>query len=51
MLVNILIGGVIFGYAGFSLVRFLRKAKEGKCAGCDIKSSCQSSCGNEDYLS
>lgn len=51
MLVNIIIGGAIFGYAGFALIRFFRKAKEGKCASCDIKSSCQSSCGKQDYLS
>jgi hypothetical protein len=51
MLGNIIIGSVIFGYASFALVRFVRKAKDGKCAGCDLKSQCQSSCGQEDYLS
>lgn len=51
MLGNIIIGGVIFGYAGFALFRFFKKAQEGKCAGCDLNNTCQSSCGKEDYLS
>jgi radical SAM protein with 4Fe4S-binding SPASM domain len=51
MLLNFIIGAAIFGYAAYALLRFFKKAKEGKCAGCDVKSSCQSSCGKEDYLS
>lgn len=45
MIINVLIGGLIFGYAGWTLLRFIRKSsKEGKCAGCSIKNSCKSSC-------
>lgn len=44
MIANIVIGGAIFGYAGISLFRFIKKSKEGKCAGCDIKDFCQSKC-------
>ncbi|MFD2443036.1 FeoB-associated Cys-rich membrane protein [Bacillus sp. CGMCC 1.16607] len=44
MLANIIIGGTIFGYASFALFRFIKKSKEGKCAGCGIKDSCQSKC-------
>ncbi|WCK55710.1 FeoB-associated Cys-rich membrane protein [Aneurinibacillus sp. Ricciae_BoGa-3] len=44
MVFNILIGILIFGYAGWTLFRFVNKSKEGKCAGCSIKNSCQSGC-------
>lgn len=44
MIVNIIIGGIIFGYAGFALLKFLKKSKQGKCAACSIKDSCNSTC-------
>jgi len=44
VLVNILIGGAIFGYAGWAFYRFIQKSKEGKCAACSIQSSCTSNC-------
>jgi len=40
MLFNILMGVLIFGYAGWTLVRFYRKSKEGKCSGCASKGKC-----------
>ncbi|WP_445505717.1 FeoB-associated Cys-rich membrane protein [Niallia sp. 03091] len=48
MFINILIGGLIFLYAGFSLYRFIKKSKEGKCASCSISKSCgtKSCCSN-----
>lgn len=42
MLANILIGGAIFGYAGWALVRFIKKSKQGKCAACHEQKSCSS---------
>jgi hypothetical protein len=42
MLVNILIGGAIFGYAGWALVKFINKSKQGKCAACHVQKSCSS---------
>jgi hypothetical protein len=42
MVVNLIIGATIFGYAGWSLVRFINRAKQGKCAGCHIENSCTS---------
>lgn len=51
MLGNIIIGGAIFGYAGYALVRFIKRAQQGKCAGCASKNSCQNPCGQEDYES
>lgn len=44
MIANLMIGAAIFGYAGWALVRHIRKSKEGKCAACSLKSSCSSPC-------
>jgi hypothetical protein len=44
MFVNILIGAAIFGYAGWMMVRHIKKSKEGKCAACSLNKSCSSSC-------
>ncbi|HAQ06849.1 MAG TPA: FeoB-associated Cys-rich membrane protein [Bacillus bacterium] len=48
MLINLLIGGVIFGYAGWAFYRFIMKSKEGKCAACSIQNSCSSNCSVPD---
>lgn len=45
MIASILIGLAIFGYAAWAMVKFINKSKKGKCAACDIKDSCSSSCG------
>lgn len=42
MIINIILGAAIFGYAGWALVRFINKAKQGKCAGCHAQKSCSS---------
>ncbi len=44
MVGNWLIGGVIFLYTGWSLVRFLKRSKQGKCAACALNESCSSTC-------
>ncbi|WLR51194.1 FeoB-associated Cys-rich membrane protein [Bacillus tianshenii] len=44
MLVNIGIGTVIFGYAGWSLFRYVKKSKEGKCGACAQKKTCKTDC-------
>jgi radical SAM protein with 4Fe4S-binding SPASM domain len=44
MIANIVIGGVIFGYAGWMLVRHIKKSSKGKCAGCSLADNCQGSC-------
>ncbi|WP_040204394.1 FeoB-associated Cys-rich membrane protein [Neobacillus jeddahensis] len=44
MIASIIIGIVIFGYAGWALVRFINKSKQGKCAACGVKDSCSSQC-------
>jgi hypothetical protein len=45
MIIDILIGTLIFAYAGWTLVKFIRKAKLGKCAACASNDTCQTGCG------
>ncbi|HHY22116.1 MAG TPA: FeoB-associated Cys-rich membrane protein [Bacilli bacterium] len=55
LLINWLLGGLIFGYAFWALSRFIKKSKQGKCASCSINKECQSKCssplGSEERLS
>lgn len=44
MMASIIIGALIFGYAAFTLFKFFKKSKQGACAHCSIKDSCQSGC-------
>nr|WP_207952148.1 FeoB-associated Cys-rich membrane protein [Paenibacillus turpanensis] len=44
VIVNVLIGALIFGYSGWSLVRFIRRSRKGGCAGCVQEQSCPASC-------
>ncbi|MBC2105395.1 FeoB-associated Cys-rich membrane protein [Listeria booriae] len=39
-MVNFIIGGLIFGYAAYALVKYMHKSKQGKCSGCDLEKSC-----------
>ncbi|ASI34805.1 MULTISPECIES: FeoB-associated Cys-rich membrane protein [unclassified Exiguobacterium] len=48
-LVDILIGLIIFGYAGYSLVRFTKKAKKGKCATCEVEPTCKTACDDVNW--
>ncbi|WP_460012359.1 FeoB-associated Cys-rich membrane protein [Lysinibacillus sp. CTST325] len=42
LLINILIGCIIFGYAGIALYKSIKKQKKGKCASCSLQKSCSS---------
>ncbi|WAA13851.1 FeoB-associated Cys-rich membrane protein [Fervidibacillus halotolerans] len=44
MLIDFLLGGAIFSYAIWALVKHIKKTKAGKCASCALKDYCQSSC-------
>ncbi|MFB7642608.1 FeoB-associated Cys-rich membrane protein [Peribacillus butanolivorans] len=44
MLVSFILGALIFGYAVFTLYRFVKRSKMGKCAGCSISDKCASAC-------
>lgn len=41
MIVNFIIGALIFAYAGWSLYKFIKQSKEGKCAGCSELKNCE----------
>lgn len=52
MVVNIVIGGAIFGYAGWMMARHIKKSKQGQCAACSLKKSCSTtSCSMPDFSS
>lgn len=40
-MIDILLGGLIFGYAGWTLYRHAKKSKDGKCVNCAVSSSCK----------
>ncbi|WP_102710314.1 FeoB-associated Cys-rich membrane protein [Paenibacillus castaneae] len=44
MLVSIILGTLIFGYAVFTLYRFVNRSKMGKCAGCSLSETCSTGC-------
>ncbi len=44
MIVDILIGSLVFGYAGWTLYRFVKRSKQGTCSGCCNSDGCTSSC-------
>ena len=44
MLVNILLGIMIFGYATWTLFRYIKKSKQGQCATCALKETCKNPC-------
>jgi len=45
MMADILIIGVVFGFAFFALYRGFKKSKKGECAGCSQRNSC-AACGD-----
>ncbi|MBO1198169.1 FeoB-associated Cys-rich membrane protein [Staphylococcus simiae] len=40
IIVNALIFIAIFGYAIYTIVKFFKRSKQGKCGSCDTGSSC-----------
>ncbi|RUS47427.1 FeoB-associated Cys-rich membrane protein [Cohnella sp. AR92] len=46
MIFSIIVGIAIFGYAGWTLSRYYRKTRQGKCAACSLQPSCQSACSD-----
>lgn len=37
---NILLGLLIFGYAVWTIVKFIKRSSKGKCAACDLQDAC-----------
>ncbi|NWL88312.1 FeoB-associated Cys-rich membrane protein [Paenibacillus sp. 79R4] len=50
MMADILIIGVVFGFALFALYRGFKKSKQGECAGCSQRNSC-AACGDANQTS
>ncbi|MCJ8009316.1 FeoB-associated Cys-rich membrane protein [Lederbergia wuyishanensis] len=44
MFISILLGVLIFSYAIFTIYRFIKRSKMGKCAGCELSKNCAGSC-------
>ncbi|SFA89786.1 MULTISPECIES: FeoB-associated Cys-rich membrane protein [unclassified Bacillus (in: firmicutes)] len=44
MVLNIVLGSLIFGYAGWSIYRHVQKSKQGKCSACSLANNCESKC-------
>lgn len=45
MIASVIIGVLIFSYAGYHIYRFVQKtSKEGACGTCSLKKSCQGGC-------
>ncbi|MCM3211028.1 FeoB-associated Cys-rich membrane protein [Bacillus licheniformis] len=44
MLFNITIGALIFSYAAWTLIKFVKRSRKGKCAACELNCTCQSAC-------
>ncbi|MCD8915898.1 FeoB-associated Cys-rich membrane protein [Staphylococcus sp. IVB6181] len=40
LLINGIILLLILGYAAFTIIRFFKKSKQGKCAACEINKGC-----------
>lgn len=40
MLLNFIIGGLIFFYASWTIYKFVKKSKAGKCASCSEAKRC-----------
>ncbi|WP_077701899.1 FeoB-associated Cys-rich membrane protein [Virgibacillus dokdonensis] len=51
MIVNIFLGLIIFGYAGWMMFRHIKKSKQGKCAACPLNKSCSGSCSETESTS
>lgn len=48
MLINGMLALLIFGYAGWTLYRYVKKSRQGRCASCEIQKACQTKCSEAD---
>lgn len=48
MITNIILGALIFSYAGWTLVRYINKSKQGRCVACSLNKSCSTDCNLDD---
>ncbi|RKQ30272.1 FeoB-associated Cys-rich membrane protein [Oceanobacillus halophilus] len=45
MLIDILLGGIIIGYALFVIVKHIKRSRKGKCAACELRAQCEGTRG------
>ncbi|MCP8970315.1 FeoB-associated Cys-rich membrane protein [Ectobacillus ponti] len=45
-MMNIVLGALIFGYAAYSVWKFVQRSKQGKCAACALNKACAGSTCN-----
>ncbi|TDM00737.1 FeoB-associated Cys-rich membrane protein [Macrococcus carouselicus] len=50
LLINLLLALLIFGYATYTLVKFFKKSKEGKCNSCSVNKDCGCEVPNDKLL-
>lgn len=48
MLINGILALLIFGYAGWTLYRYVKKSRQGRCASCEIQKACQTKSSEAD---
>jgi len=46
MVISIILGVIIFGYAFWALYSSIKKSKKGVCASCEIADHCHSNCNS-----
>ncbi|MCA1061787.1 FeoB-associated Cys-rich membrane protein [Rossellomorea aquimaris] len=44
MIVSIVLGLLIFGYASWMVFAFFKKSRQGKCGTCALNKTCKSGC-------
>lgn len=40
-MINIILGAAIFGYAIWTITKFIKRSSKGKCAACDLRDACE----------
>ncbi|AWB43930.1 FeoB-associated Cys-rich membrane protein [Paenibacillus sp. CAA11] len=43
-MIDIILGALLFSYAGWTLYRFVKKSRKGACASCSQNKSCSAAC-------
>lgn len=44
MILSLILGVLIFGYAGWTMYRHVKRSRKGKCAACSLNETCQVAC-------
>jgi hypothetical protein len=44
MVISMILGLLIFGYAAWTMIRHVKRSRKGKCAACSLNETCQVAC-------